>query len=693
MDKLAKSWRYALMICVAGGALHAPAQVQNGRELVKASLVADQGAIRPGQTFRIGVHYRMAPDWHIYWKYPGDAGIPTKIDWKLPPGFSVGELRWPVPTLEKEPGDMEVFAYPDEVLLFAQVQAPATLPEGPVRIGARSDWLVCDKSCVPGSAELSLTLPAGDAKPSADAPLFERFARLTPGPLPEELQVKFAREGKELRLTVEGQLGAQPIRFYPVPPPDVTLGHGVVTGNTISFEVQSESEPVQQVPGILLVGAGPSQRAFDVNGGSSAAPGPVAAVRSAGLPGSAGGTGVLAFLQALLFGFVGGLILNVMPCVLPVISLKIFGFVSEAGHETGKVVRLALAFVAGVMACFLALAVAVCALRAAGGQVGWGFQFQDYRFVFAVALMVFAFALNLFGIFEFSVSARATGGLARLAGGQGYGAAFFQGVFATVLATPCTAPFLGTASAFAFAQPAWVMVLVFVAIGAGLASPYFVLACKPGWLRLLPKPGAWMLRVKQFFGFLLLATLLWLLWIAGQLKGVNGIITLSAALLVVAILAWVKGSFLTPFASRLTKAGGAAAMVATLVAAGLVYRAVTAPSQLTWREFSLKNLETALASGRPVFVDFTADWCITCKANERFAIDTPAVRNAVARKNVVLLRADWTHGDEAITALLRQHGRAGVPMYLFYPGGRDRPPVLLPELITSQTVLNVLQES
>lgn len=693
-QKAAAGWQALTLIIalVAGAALTGAAQVQDGRELVKASLIADRSAIRPGETFRVGVYYQVAPRWHIYWKYPGDAGVPTKIDWKLPPGFEVSELRWPVPAREKEPGDLEVFDYPGEVLLYAEVKAAAQLPEGPIRIGAHSEWLVCERLCVPGSAELSLSVPQGDGGPSAAQPLFERFTKRIPGPLPPNVNVRFTRDGKQLRVTVEGLPATEPVEFYPVPPAGAELGHGVSAGNAVTFEVMSEPQPVRQIPGLLLAGSGSSRQAYEVDGQAKqgAAPPPAPPAAEATL--QPAGTGLSGLLQALGFAFLGGLILNVMPCVLPVISLKIFGFVSEAGEEPRKIVHLALAFVGGVLACFLVLAIAVCGLRAAGGEIGWGFQFQDYRFIFVLAMLVFAFALNLFGVFEFSVSARATGDLARLAGGEGYGSAFFQGVFATVLATPCTAPFLGTASAFAFAQPAPVTLLIFLAIGAGLAAPYLLLACNPRWLRFLPKPGVWMLKVKQFFGFLLLATLLWLIWIAGQLRGVDGIVSLSAALLVISLLAWIKGSFWTPVASGASKAWAGAAMLVTLVLAFFAYRAVTAPSQLVWREFSPQNLDSALATGRPVFVDFTADWCITCKANERFAIDTPAVRTAFSRKNVVTLRADWTHGDEAITALLRQHGRAGVPMYLYYPGGRDRPPVILPELISSQTVLDALQK-
>src|SRR5260370_14089464 len=309
-------------------------------------------------------------------------------------------------------------------------------------------------------------------------------------------------------------------------------------------------------------------------------------------------------------------------------------------------------FSAGILICFAVLALVVILVRATGMQVGWGFQFQDDRFILGISCLVFAFALNLFGVYELSVSARATRGLAKLASGQGYGSAFFQGVFATILATPCTAPFLGTASAFAFAQPPWITFLVFMCVGLGMALLYLVLAFNPKWLRFLPRPGDWMVRFRQFLGFLLIGTLLWLIWILGQMKGVDAIIQLGGALLLISFLAWIKGSFWTPVSSPRSRVMAAAAMcVAVLLAAG-VYRFVARPSRLVWEEFSKDSLEKALASGRPVFVDFTADWCLTCKTNERFAIDTPQVRQAFSRRKAVLLRADWTKGDPVITEIL-----------------------------------------
>jgi thiol:disulfide interchange protein len=399
-----------------------------------------------------------------------------------------------------------------------------------------------------------------------------------------------------------------------------------------------------------------------------------------------------ALLQAVGFALLGGLILNVMPCVLPVISLKIFGFVSEAGDRPDKAFRLALAFAAGILACFGLLAVAVVLLRGAGANVGWGFQFQDERFVLIIACIVFAFALNLLGVYEITVSAGATGGLARLASGQGYASAFFQGVFATVLATPCTAPFLGTASAFAFAQPPLITFLIFFAVGIGMAAPYLLLAANPKWLGYLPKPGEWMVRIKQILGFLLLGTVLWLAWIVGQLKGVQEMVVLGALLLLIGIIAWIKGSFWNPVASVRAKWLSAGAIVGVVILAAASYSFFTAPSKLGWQKFSQESLDAALDSGRPVFVDFTADWCITCKANERFAIDTATVRNAFAQRQVIALRADWTNGDPVITEILKRHGRAGVPMYLVYPGGKNREPALLPELISAQNVLDALKQ-
>src|ERR1700751_1128678 len=673
----------AIALLMAGTVISGRAQVVDGRQLVKAQLVADTQHIEPGQKFRLGVLYTMVPKWHIYWKYAGDAGIPTQIDWQLPPGFQAGQLQWPLPTREQEPGGLEVFDYNNEVLLFTEVQAPEQLPTGPIELAAKSNWLGCERECVPGDAQLSLKLNDGGQGP-ANQDIFSKCSASVPktGSLPAGYSVSMKPSGSQMVVQFTGVPQGSRLDFFPVPPENVVLNHGKQAGNSVVLSVESGAA-LDRLKGVAVVQADGKTDAFDVELQTG---GQAAAAHARGV-----GADLLGVLQAVAFALVGGLILNVMPCVLPVISLKIFGFVSEAGERPDKAFKLALVFSAGILGCFAVLAAIVTFFRAIGAQVGWGFQFQDYRFVLAIACLVFAFALNLFGVFELTVSARATGGLAKLAAGGGYGGAFFQGAFATILATPCTAPFLGTASAFAFTQPAWATFLIFFSIGVGMALPYLLLAIQPKWLRCLPKPGEWMVRLKQLLGVLLLATLLWLSWIVGRLRGVDGMVELGGLLLIIGLLAWIKGSFWTPMSSVRSRVLAAMSMVAVLVIAIGSYLFVTAPSELSWQAFSQQSLDKALQSGRPVFVDFSADWCITCKANERFALDTSAVRQAFAQNQVGVLRADWTHGDPEITQILKEHGRAGVPMYLFYPGGKDRPPVVLPELISSQTVLDAIK--
>ncbi|MBV8213642.1 MAG: thioredoxin family protein [Verrucomicrobia bacterium] len=673
----------AMTLLTASMVIPGRAQVVDGRQLVKAQLVADTQHIEPGQKFRLGVLYTIVPKWHIYWKYAGDAGIPTQIDWQLPPGFRADALQWPLPTRDQEPGGLEVFDYNEEVLLFTEVQAPDQLPTGPIELAAKSNWLVCERECVPGDAQLSLTLNGGGQGP-ANQDIFSKYSASLPKAVsPAGYSLSMKPSGSQMVVEFAGVPQGSRLDFFPVPPENVVLNHGKQAGNSVVLSVDGGAA-LERLKGVAVVQVNGKTDAFDVELQTSGH----AAANAGGVSAD-----LLGVLQAVAFALVGGLILNVMPCVLPVISLKIFGFVSEAGERPDKAFRLALVFSAGIMSCFAVLAAIVTFFRAVGAEVGWGFQFQDYRFVLVIACLVFAFALNLFGVFELTVSARATGGLAKLAAGGGYGGAFFQGTFATILATPCTAPFLGTASAFAFTQPAWATFLIFFSIGIGMALPYLLLAIQPKWLRYLPKPGSWMVRLKQVLGFLLLATLLWLNWIVGRLRGVDGMVELGGLLLIIGILAWIKGSFWTPVSSGRSRALAALAMVAVLGISIGSYFFVTAPSKIPWQAFSQQSLDKALQSGRPIFVDFTADWCLTCKANERFALDSAAVRGAFTQQQVVVLRADWTHGDPEITQILKEHGRAGVPMYLFYPGGKDRPPVVLPELISPQTVLDAMKAS
>jgi thiol:disulfide interchange protein len=406
-------------------------------------------------------------------------------------------------------------------------------------------------------------------------------------------------------------------------------------------------------------------------------------------------------LTFLLFGFLGGIILNLMPCVLPVISLKIFGFIQQAGQSRQKILRSGIAFAAGIFMWFIALALLLIGLKAAGRDITWGgFQFTNPYFVLGLSVVVLVFALNLFGVFEIALPQSMTRGLLSTTERKDDLGSFFQGVFATVLATPCTAPFLGTALGFAFSQPALIILSMFVAIAAGMSAPYLVLCAYPAWQRFLPKPGPWMVHVKQFMGFLLLATLLFLLYVLGAQRGPEGAIWVSCFLLVIGVACWMKGAFIVPSATVRKKAVVIVLMFVLVIGSGIYFivgkfrstNFASADSRLRgdWQAFTPERLQMELAQGRAVFVDFTAAWCLTCKFNEANVLENGAVREAFQRHGIVKLKADWTNGDPAITKLLQQFGRPGVPLYVLYPG-KNEEPIVFPELLTKSMILEKLE--
>jgi thiol:disulfide interchange protein len=390
-----------------------------------------------------------------------------------------------------------------------------------------------------------------------------------------------------------------------------------------------------------------------------------------------------------------------MPCVLPVISLKIFGFIQQAGQSRQKILRSGIAFTLGIFAWFLALALLLIGLKGAGRDVTWGgFQFTNAYFVLALSVIVLVFALNLFGVFEISLPQGMTRGLLSTSERKDFLGSFFQGVFATVLATPCTAPFLGTALGFAFTQSPTIILAMFIAIAAGMSAPYLLLSAQPGWLRFLPKPGPWMLHLKQFMGFLLLATLLFLLYVLGAQRGLEGAIWASCFLLVISVACWMKGAFVLPTASAAKRNIVLVLILVLLLGSGVYFigdkfqsaKVASADSQLRggWQAFTPERLQTELDQGRTVFVDFTAAWCLTCKFNESSVLESQDVREAFQRHSIVKMKADWTNGDPVITKLLQQFGRPGVPLYVLYPG-KNQEPIVFPELLTKSMVLDKLE--
>jgi thiol:disulfide interchange protein DsbD len=687
----------AALLCV----LAAPgrAQTYEGRELVQAKLIADTTAAVPGQRFTVGLLLHMVPNWHTYWKFPGDAGIPTEIKWALPEGLKTGEIQWPIPLKLTEPGDIQIYGYHDEVLLLQEITAPASLKDSGIQLAAEASWLVCEKICIPGSAKLKLDLPVAAQSLPANEEIFAKYRRALPQdwPGPGVARATWQREAAELRLTIESAALANypSADFYPVPDETVVVAHPKAerTGDgkvTFRIPIETANKNLSALNGIVVFGQAentPERNAWRL-GGTTAAATASGPVFSEGL------------FRFLLFGFLGGLILNLMPCVLPVISLKIFGFIQHAGQDRRAILRSGLAFVAGIFAWFVGLALLLIGLKSAGREITWAFQFTNPYFVVAMSAVVLVFALNLFGVFEISLPQFASRGALGWTAKEGDAGSFFQGVFATVLATPCTAPFLGTALGFAFTQSGWTILLMFLAIAAGMASPYFLLSAQPAWLRLLPKPGAWMVHVKQLMGFLLLATLLFLLAVLGAERGVEAIIWTCCFLLALSLACWMKGAFLVPTASP------AARLISIVLALGLVAGAgyyfigekfaaaktVSAETQTVggWKPFTPQLLESELKQGRAVFVDFTAAWCLTCKFNEANVLESAPVREAFERRGITKIKADWTNADPAITKILKQFGRPGVPMYVLYLGNHAEP-ILFPELLTKNLILEKLE--
>jgi thiol:disulfide interchange protein/DsbC/DsbD-like thiol-disulfide interchange protein len=686
---------------------HALAQTYQGRQLVRAELLADTNAIIPGKPFTVGLLLRMAPGWHTYWKFSGDAGLPTELKWKPLPDWKVGEIQWPIPLKTIDPGDIETYGYENEVLLMQEITPPLKLDTSSVQLAAEANWLVCERICIPGSATLQLDLPVASTSKTTNADVFARYRRLIPQnwPGPDVATASWSRVGSDLRLKITSEtLPRSPtLDFFPLPEQETIVGHPAVQSRNnkeIVFRIPLESAPknLSLIAGLVVFAQQPNgedRAAWQiVSAPAGAQTGWSTSLSARAAP----DRGIFTFL---LFGFLGGIILNLMPCVLPVISLKIFGFIQQAGQSRQKIFRSGIAFTLGIFAWFIGLAVLLIALKGAGRDVTWGgLQFTNPYFVLALSVIVLVFALNLFGVFEISLPQSVTRGLLSTGDREDYLGSFFQGVFATVLATPCTAPFLGTALGFAFAQSAAIILAMFVAIAGGMSAPYLLLSVQPAWLRFVPTPGAWMIHVKQFMGFLLLATLLFLLYVLGAQRGLEGAIWVSCFLLAISIACWMKGAFVSPTATATKRTIVRVLMLLVVLGSGVYLigdkfqstKIASADSRLRgdWKAFTPERLQAELEQGHTVFVDFTAAWCLTCKFNEANVLEAQDVKDAFQRHGIVKLKADWTNGDPGITKLLRQFGRPGVPLYVLYPA-KNEDPIVFPELLTKSMLLDKLE--
>ena len=728
-------------------------------DAVEAELVADRTAVVPGEPLRLGLRLAHDPHWHTYWRNPGDSGLPTQFEPGLPEGFRAGPIEWPAPARMLIP-PLANYGYEGEIVLPRRLDVPERIEGDTVSFQVTASWLVCRDVCIPGDARLELVLPVardGSAGPGPHLPLFERAAARTPGAAvaadyriddtgmlsilvpgeaggadaaveffphsegevqaaaPQRLY-RLADGSRRLEIALTEEWRARPAAERGAPLDGVLVSADgakplrIAAGDPAEFDGGELMAVIEGVP-VRFEGAGSQSvlgaRLRDAAGlGSRPAAGAVS-LAPVGGQGATGGVSLTMLGIALGMAFVGGMILNLMPCVFPVIGLKILGF---AGQGAGggsldaparrRVRQGATWFALGVVASFWLLAAILLGLRASGAAIGWGFQLQSPLFVAAMGLLFVAIGLNLSGLYEFGAILTRVGAADRIDDRHPAWSSFASGGLAVLVATPCTAPFMGPALGYTLTQPALVSLAVFTALGLGMAAPYLLLGCFPTWLRLLPRPGRWMESLRQLLAFPMYAAAAWLAWVLGRQSGVDAVFGFAIAAILVAAGLWAWGRFVqrgVATGSRRVAAfvaiaciGGAFAMAwqgANRTAAPL---ADSGGADSSWRAWSNATLESSLATGQPVFVDFTAAWCVSCQANKLMVLDTQAVRTAFDARGVLTLRADWTRQDAAITAELARYGRNGVPLYLLYDG-KGGEPQILPELLSTSVVLEALE--
>ncbi len=663
-----------------------------------ARLVSELAAIRPGESFTVAVHLTMDAGWHSYWRNPGDAGGETVIEWTLPDGFTAGAIQWPHPHRIEAP-PLVSYGYDGEVLLLVDVVPPPQLRPGrTVTLEAHADWVVCEEICLPATADVNLALPVAEGAARLDPEWGPAVAR-TRARLPAVLDawaIEAWRVPDGFVLTVTPPRGwngafrgsyffsgASGVVAHAAPQPLTRDGETYQLFLAPSEYLQGS---LARLEGVLLA---PDGVAWDAERGVRAMTVDVPVTERPMVAGAP-----LTLLTALLFAFVGGMLLNLMPCVFPVLSLKVLGFVSQGGAERSRVRGHGIAFAAGVIASFWLLAGVLLALRAGGTALGWGFQLQSPAFVALMAALFFLLGLSLFGAFDVGTSLTRLGGV--LGASEGYGTSVASGVLATVVATPCIAPLMGVALGFALTQPPLPTLLVFGTLGLGMATPYLALSMAPALLQRLPRPGAWMVTLRQLLAFPLFATSVWLVWVFGRQTGLDGATALLAGLTLLSFATWTwwrwrdapRDSW--PFVTSRMVAGVALIAAAAVTVRGMGGEAAAAADDL-WQPYSAAGVAELRAAGRPVFIDFTAAWCLTCKVNERVVLSTTEARDAFREREVALFMADWTKRDPEITRALESFGRSGVPLYVLYPGGEHGGATVLPVILTKQILLEALE--
>ena len=677
-----------------------------------ASLPADGGVIT------VGLHLQPDPGWHAYWVNPGDAGLPAKLKWTLPDGFAAAEPRFPTPHLIPF-GDLVTYGFDEPILLLVDITVPTLAPAATWTLSAEARWVVCDDElCVPERAKVSIALPVGAGRPAAEhAQRFQTARAKVPRPV--DWPARFEAAGEQVRVAV---------RTPDAPAGGVGAAYLFVAGkHLVRYGRQEASYAPRGVifsmdAGIRFRGepftavlafqdaAGDHQAVWlDVRPGADlgalvAGAGDGSAVPAASDPASAAnavpaaGAAAMSFGFALLFAFLGGVVLNLMPCVFPILSMKALSLVHTSHGDRAAARQSGLLYTAGILVAFAVVGSALLALRAAGEQVGWGFQMQSASVNLALALLMVAIAMNLLGVFEIGTRVSGVGeGLASGAGSERR-AAFFTGLLAVVVATPCTAPFMAGALGYALVQPPAVALGVFLLLGAGLAFPYLLASWVPAVGRLMPRPGPWMATFRSFLSFPMFATAVWLLWIIGNQRGPDGMALGLLAGLAVALALWAYGRAFGNARAWLWRATAVAGLAA---AVGLGFKVRDAqPSAsagvarlgaLEQEAFAPERVAGYLRAGQPLFLYFTADWCVSCKVNERVALKSRSVADAFQARGIKVMAADWTNEDPVITEWLRRYGRVGVPLYLYFPSGASlETATILPQILVPDTVIGAV---
>ncbi len=671
---------------------------------VEAHLISAKSTIKAGEPFTLALKLKISPTWHTYWINPGDAGKPPSLKLDLPPGFTATGLRFPIPEkiiVEYTPEFKQAsLGYEHLVIHPLTITPPASLKVGDsFEIKGHSEWVMCDSNtCIPGKADISITLQVGEASvPSPDAKAIDE----TLNNLPKNViwKTSISEKDKSLEITIElptgNNLPEGKMKFHPANTNVFDLLQEPTIsreGNTITV-TSPKHEALKKLPdsfsGLLEIESGGKKTGFLVSTDEAAIivdklpevkPESVT-VGKESLPFGGGLAGIL------LAAFLGGIILNVMPCVFPVISLKIMSFISQAGEDKKKILMHSLVFALGILAFFWILTAMLLIMRSAGNaDVGWGAQMRYPVYVLGLIIVMVMVALSLFGVVEFGTNLTGVGG--NLANKSGYAGSFWSGALAVLLATPCTAPFMAPAIGFAISQPALVMIAIFTAIALGLAAPYIALATFPKWLDMIPPPGAWMDTFKQAMGFPMLAVAIWLIGVLSKQLNTGGLQWALGAVLLIAIATWILGRFVRLESSKSSRIKGKIAAL-VIFATGLLVAFYAKADRVPPSEINIKDvIAEHRKSGKNVFVDFTADWCLTCKANEAGAIKREKVQQAFKDNNIEFVIADWTNPDPHIAALLKEHGRAGVPLYLIYPADENKQPIMLKEgIITTGDVL------